>query len=140
MRMQTIRLDMSTLLAVNTQGEILLLRRPAHSSFPGHWQFPEGKQDAGETPEQALIREVREEVGHHLIQYRYLYEVYNTIKKDNKQYDVYRKVYQANQSIPVTLSHEHDAYQWMHPQEALDSLLLIPGAADTLSRFLTLID
>lgn len=45
------------------QGSVLLARRsPRRKAYPGLWSFPGGHVDAGETLEQALIRELREEV------------------------------------------------------------------------------
>lgn len=46
---------------VNDNGEFLLIRRP--DTREEHWQFPQGGVDSGETPEQAVLREVREETG-----------------------------------------------------------------------------
>lgn len=45
------------------RGSVLLARRSPHrKAYPGLWSFPGGHVDAGETLEQALIRELREEV------------------------------------------------------------------------------
>ena len=49
--------------AVVFDGEkVLLTRRPNDKSHPGFWEFPGGKVDPGESPEQALCREMREEL------------------------------------------------------------------------------
>ena len=48
---------------INAQQEILVAQRPAHVSHPGYWEFPGGKIEFNETPQQALIREFKEEIG-----------------------------------------------------------------------------
>ncbi len=47
-----------------SDGKILILRRPGNCThFPGEWEFPGGKPDAGESFSETLIREIREETG-----------------------------------------------------------------------------
>ncbi len=48
---------------IDADGRVLLARRPEGKKLAGLWEFPGGKLDAGETPEVALIRELREELG-----------------------------------------------------------------------------
>lgn len=48
---------------VGADGRVLLQRRAAGRHMAGLWEFPGGKIDAGELPEQALVRELREELG-----------------------------------------------------------------------------
>ena len=47
----------------NRVGEYLLCQRPEGKSQAGLWEFPGGKIDAGESAQQALVRELQEELG-----------------------------------------------------------------------------
>jgi 8-oxo-dGTP diphosphatase len=48
---------------IETGGCVLLAQRPPGKSMAGLWEFPGGKVNAGEIPEAALVRELREELG-----------------------------------------------------------------------------
>lgn len=48
---------------IDVDGRVLLARRPEGKKMAGLWEFPGGKLEPGETPEAALIRELREELG-----------------------------------------------------------------------------
>ena len=48
---------------VDPDRRVLICQRPEGKSLPGLWEFPGGKLEGDETPEDALIRELREELG-----------------------------------------------------------------------------
>ncbi|HXP95986.1 MAG TPA: bifunctional GNAT family N-acetyltransferase/(deoxy)nucleoside triphosphate pyrophosphohydrolase [Telmatospirillum sp.] len=48
---------------IDVDGKVLLAQRPPGKSMAGQWEFPGGKVNTGETPERALIRELKEELG-----------------------------------------------------------------------------
>ncbi len=48
---------------VDADNRVLITQRPEGKALAGLWEFPGGKLDAGERPEAALIRELREELG-----------------------------------------------------------------------------
>lgn len=50
---------------IQKDGKVLLGKRPTGNSLAGQWEFPGGKIELGETPEEALKRELREELDIH---------------------------------------------------------------------------
>ena len=48
---------------IDPDGRVLIAQRPEGKTMAGLWEFPGGKVEAGESPEQTVIREMREELG-----------------------------------------------------------------------------
>jgi len=48
--------------AIEKDGKIFCAQRPEGKSLGGYWEFPGGKLEEGESPEEALIREIHEEL------------------------------------------------------------------------------
>lgn len=48
---------------VDADGRVLIAQRPQGKQLAGLWEFPGGKLEPGESPEEALVRELREELG-----------------------------------------------------------------------------
>jgi len=118
-------------LLVKPEGQLLICER---WMVPGAWQFPQGGIDAGETPEQALFREVREEVGleprHYEVLaqrggYRYLYPADARSKKllkhgNHGQEQTYFLCRLRAGAPPINVNQqarEFSAYRWIEPLE-----------------------
>ncbi len=118
-------------LVVNPAGSLLICER---KTAPGAWQFPQGGVDAGETVEQALFREVREEIGiapkfYDVIEkrdgYRYLYPPAVRVKKVRKhgnhgQEQTYFLCHLKPYAPQVNVHQkppEFRAYRWILPTE-----------------------
>lgn len=118
-------------LMVNADGNLLICERAGVS---GAWQFPQGGVDAGETMEEALFREVREEIGigskyYEIVDrrdgYRYLYPPDVRAKKIRKhgshgQEQTYFlcKLKASAPAIDVNQTpREFGAYRWILPEE-----------------------
>lgn len=118
-------------LMVNAAGSLLICER---ASVPGAWQFPQGGVDAGESTEQALLREVREEVGllpahYEVVErrdgYRYLYPPEVRLRKLRKhgshgQEQTYFLCRLKQDAPAVNVNQkprEFRAYRWILPQE-----------------------
>ena len=48
--------------AIIKQGSRIFATQRGYGDFKGYWEFPGGKMETGETPQQALIREIKEEL------------------------------------------------------------------------------
>ena len=64
------RLKVAVAVIQREDGKVLFAKRPAGKACAGEWEFPGGKVEAGETPRQALNREIEEELAIHITRAR----------------------------------------------------------------------
>ena len=55
-------ITVSAVALVDHDGRVLISKRPEGKHMSGFWEFPGGKLEIGETPEECLIREIKEEI------------------------------------------------------------------------------
>ena len=98
---------------INRNGKLLIGKRKQNGMLGGLWEFPGGKIEPGETPEQAVAREIMEEtgltveVGDHLIDVKH---TYSHFKITLRAYDC--KVIKGR-----TKAHSADILKWVLPEE-----------------------
>lgn len=98
----------------NDEGKCLATRRAAHVSTPLKWEFPGGKLEPGETPQQALAREIKEELTLDVEVGEY---ISMGIAPQSKNVQIRLDVYHARlKGGQLTLS-DHDQYKWCTREE-----------------------
>lgn len=100
---------------VDRHGSILVAQRPEGKKMAGLWEFPGGKVNAGEVPEHALMRELREELG---IETRpCCFTPVGFASHTYTDFHLLMPLYVCRvwQGTPQT--HEHSALKWVKPQD-----------------------
>lgn len=107
----------------------LLIRR-AGDSGEGLWESAGGKVEDGESPEEGIIREVREETGLQVVPERLLYASLHETCGEKHVFIVYLC---AVKEEKVVLSREHTEYRWVDKAEC--RVLLSGGIAEDYIRY-----
>ncbi|AIR01761.1 NTP pyrophosphohydrolase [Pluralibacter gergoviae] len=115
---------------IERDGKILLAQRPASADQPGLWEFPGGKVEPGESQPQALVRELREELGIEARPAGYVASQRKAVSG--------RMIHLHAWHVPAwegeVTAMEHSALVWVSPQEAL-SYSLAPADIPLLAAF-----
>ena len=119
---------------VNENGEVLITRRAEDAHQGGLWEFPGGKLEAGETVEQALVRELDEELGIQLRSFRPLIKVTHHYSDKSVMLDVWK----VDDYNGTPTAQEGQPVRW-HSIEQLDAAIF-PAADVPIIQALNLPD
>ena len=108
----------------------LIGQRPAHKSQGGLWEFMGGKIEPGETPEEALARECREELALEIEESRIIDSVIHEYPEKTIRLTLLECRPKAG-SVPQ--AHEHQAIRWVTPEE-MRGMPFCPADAELISR------
>ena len=117
---------------VDSDGRILLAQRPEGKSLAGLWEFPGGKVEAGETPEETRIRELEEELG-----IRTKVACLAPLTFASHTYDDFHllmPLYVCRRYEGVAIGREGQAIKWVRPKALRD--FPMPPADEPLIPFL----
>lgn len=94
---------------VNSKGELLIAQRRNEDMLGGLWEFPGGKQETGETIQQCIARELKEELGIHVDVGEFLVTVKHAYSHFTMDLHTYFAKISSGRPRPI----ECQAYQWV---------------------------
>ena len=108
--------------AIIRKGDKIFATQRGYGEWKDWWEFPGGKMEAGETPEEALVREIREELSTVISVDEFLC----TVEYDYPQFHLTMHCYICSLLTESLYLNEHEAARWLKNNE-LDSVKWLPA-------------
>lgn len=133
--MKTIRVVAAVIKAINEKGEpIIFATQRGYGDFKGGWEFPGGKIEEGETPQEALVREIREELDTEIV----VGELIETIEYDYPTFHLSMDCFWAEIVSGDLVLKEHEAAKWLTKDE-LGTVEWLPADISIINRIRTML-
>ena len=113
--------------AVIRNGDRIFATERGYGDWKDWWEFPGGKMEAGETPEAALVREIREELSAEIIVDKFLH----TVEWDYPAFHLTLHCFLCSLQSEALHLNEHEAARWLAMDE-LESVRWLPADYDLL--------
>ena len=128
--MKTIRVVAAIIKAINENGDpIIFATQRGYGEFKGGWEFPGGKIEEGETPQEALVREIKEELETEIS----VGELIDTIEYDYPTFHLSMDCFFAEIAFGNLVLKEHEAAKWLTKDE-LDSVEWLPADVTLIEK------
>ncbi len=111
-----------TAAVIERGGKVLIARRKKGDRFEGRWEFPGGKIEAGESPEECLRRELREELGVEAE----TKELLCSVSFETSGLSIELMAFRTSLLAGEVRCHDHDEIRWIEPESLEDFNLAEP--------------
>lgn len=108
--------------AIIRHGDKVFATQRGYGEFKGGWEFPGGKMEPGETPPQALIREIKEELDTEIE----VGELIETVEYDYPKFHLTMHCFMCTVKSGHLVLKEHEAAKWL-TKDTLDSVDWLPA-------------
>ena len=120
--------------AIIRKGDRIFATQRGYGDFKDWWEFPGGKMEVGETPEEALKREIREELSAEISVDEFLC----TVEYDYPQFHLTMHCYLCSLIGEALHLNEHEAARWL-TKEQLDSVKWLPADMKVIEDVRTIV-
>lgn len=128
--MKTIRVVAAIIKAVNDKGEpIIFATQRGYGEFKDGWEFPGGKIEAGETTQEALVREIMEELDTRIT----VGDLVDTVEYDYPAFHLSMDCFWAEVVSGDLILKEHEAAKWL-TKETLNSVEWLPADIELIKK------
>lgn len=128
--MKTIRVVAAVIKATNKNGDpMIFATQRGYGDFKGGWEFPGGKIEEGETPREALVREINEELETEIA----VGKLIDTIEYDYPTFHLSMDCFWAEIVSGDLVLKEHEAAKWL-PKDELDSVEWLPADVTLIEK------
>ena len=128
--MKTVRVVAAIIMAVNEQGEnMIFATQRGYGEFKDGWEFPGGKIEDGETPQEALKREIREELDTEIA----VGELFDTVEYDYPAFHLSMDCFWCTIVSGELVLKEHEAARWL-TKEQLREVGWLPADISLVDR------
>ena len=133
--MQTVKVVAAIIKAVNENGEtIIFATQRGYGDFKGGWEFPGGKIESGETPQEALKREIIEELDTEVS----VGELMDTVEYDYPQFHLSMDCFWCQIVRGNLVLKEHEAARWLTKDE-LNNVEWLPADITLIEKIRNLL-
>ena len=109
---------------IDADGRILMSQRPKGKAHAGQWEFPGGKIEQGERPEQTIVRELREELG--IEPCERCLQPFSFASYAYEDFDLFMPLFLCRQWDGFARPKEGQVLKWLFPDQ-LPKLDLVPA-------------
>ena len=121
--------------AVIRRGDKIIATQRGYGDFKDRWEFPGGKMEKGETPQEALEREIREELCADIN----IESFVDTVEWDYPAFHLTMHCFMCTLKSACLHLNEHEAARWLSKEE-IDTLDWLPADRDLLPKIIAEID